>query len=80
MFVIFTKTNFQFLKFKKSFSKSASTGSLRGPRSYQNGGDTFDDQVVPGGEDEDGEGGQQAGPLRHDGAPHSTTAGLVIRV
>ena len=80
MFVIFTKTNFQFLNFKKSFSKSASTGSLRGPRSYQNGGDTFDDQVVPGGEGEDGEGGQQAGPLRHDGAPHSTGAGLVIRV
>ena len=78
MFVIFTKTNFQFLNFKKSFSKSASTGSLWG--SYQNGGDTFDDQVVPGGEDEDGEGGQQAGPLRHDGAPHSTTASLVIRV
>ena len=46
---------------------------------YQDRGHTLDDELVPGGDDEDRVGGEEASPLGDHGAlPHSWGRGLTM--
>ena len=69
---IIVNNYFESLKLPEEYNSCASM-------TYQNRGDTLDDELVPGGDDEDRVGGEEAGPLRDDQTlPHGWGRGLTM--
>ena len=63
---------FESLKLPREYNSCASM-------TYQDRGHTLDDELVPGGDDEDRVGGEEASPLGDHGAlPHSWGRGLTM--